>query len=78
MPAIILTFVSIMKIYKKPLWMCLALLAYVTGMAIYFVPRNQEMSVTEKAVAIVVAYLLVVLLWFAMQYREKLRRKDKQ
>ena len=58
--------------------MCLALLAYVTGMAIYFVPRNQEMSVTEKAVAIVVAYLLVVLLWFAMQYREKLRRKDKQ
>ena len=58
--------------------MCLALLAYVTGMAIYFVPRNQEMSVTEKTVTIVVAYLLVVLLWFAMQYREKLRRKDKE
>ena len=66
-----------MKIYKKPLWMCIALLVYVTGMAIYFVPRNQEMSATEKAITIVVAYMLVVVLWFAMQYREKLRRKDK-
>ena len=37
-----------MKIYKKPLWMCLALVIYVTGMAIYFIPRNHEMSSTEK------------------------------
>ena len=66
-----------MKIYKKPLWMCIALLVYVTGMAIYFVPRNQEMSSAEKTVTVIVAYALVVALWFAMQYREKLRRKEK-
>ena len=64
-----------MKIYKKPLFMALALVAYVTGMAIYFVPRNQEMSDTEKVVTIVVAYVLVFALWLAMQYREKLREK---
>ena len=64
-----------MKIYKKPLLMCLALVVYVTSMAIYFVPRNQEMSTTEKVVAVIVAYVLVLALWIAMQYREKLRRK---
>lgn len=64
-----------MKIYKKPLWMCLALVIYVTGMAIYFIPRNHEMSPTEKVVTIVVAYLLVFLLWLAMQHREHLRQK---
>ncbi len=64
-----------MKLYEKPLLMCLALVIYVTGMVIYFVPRNQEMSATEKTVAVVVAYVLVLALWIAMQYREKLRRK---
>ena len=75
--SIIRIFVHIMKIYKKPLWMCIALLVYVTGMAIYFVPRNQEMSSAEKTITVIVAYVLVVALWFAMQYREKLRRKEK-
>ena len=74
LPAIIRTFAS-MKIYKKPLLMCLALVVYVTGMAVYFVPRNQEMSTTEKVVAVIVAYVLVLALWIAMQYREKLRHK---
>ena len=55
--------------------MCLVLVVYVTGIAIYFVPRNQEMSATEKTVTVVVAYVLVLALWIAMQYREKLRRK---
>ena len=57
--------------------MCVALLVYVTGMAIYFVPRNQEMSSAEKTITVIVAYVFVVALWFAMQYREKLRRKEK-
>lgn len=66
-----------MKIYKKPLWMCLALLVYVTGMAIYFIPRNHEMSSTEKVITVIAAYLLVIMLWLAMQYREHLCRKRK-
>lgn len=64
-----------MKMYKKPLLMCLVLLVYVTGMAIYFVPRNHEMSPTEKTVTVIVAYVLVIVLWAAMQYRETLRRR---
>ena len=66
-----------MKIYRKPLLMALALIVYVTGMAIYFVPRNQEMSMTEKVITVVVAYVLVLALWVAMQYREVLREKRK-
>lgn len=62
-----------MKKYKKPLWTCVLLLVYVTGMAICFVPRNTEMSVTEKTVAIVVSYLLVVIVGGVMLIREKLR-----
>lgn len=55
--------------------MCLVLVLYVTGMAIYFVPRNHEMTSTGKAVTVVLAYVLVLALWIAMQYREKLRHK---
>ena len=55
--------------------MCIALLAYVTGMAIYFVPRNHEMSSAEKTITVAVAYGLVIVLWLAMQYREKIRHK---
>lgn len=64
-----------MKIYKRPTWIVLLLLAYVTGMACYFVPRNQEMTATEKWIAVAVAYGLVLVLWLVMQYREHLRRK---
>ena len=61
-----------MKKYKKPLRTCILLLVYVTGMAIYFVPRNTDMSVTEKTVAIVMSYLLVVIVGGVMLIREKL------
>lgn len=73
--SIIRNFATVMKMYKKPLLMCLVLLVYVTGMAIYFVPRNHEMSPTEKTVTVIVAYVLVIVLWAAMQYRETLRRR---
>lgn len=63
-----------MKIYKKPLLICVSLVIYVTGMAIYLVPRNQEMSVTEKTVTLVAAYLLVAILWLVLQYKEKLKQ----
>ena len=68
-------YICSMKVYKRPLLMCLALVIYVTGMAVYFVPSNHEMSSTEKCVTVIVAYVLVGLLWLAMQYREELRRK---
>ena len=66
-----------MKIYKKPLILSVVLLVYVTGMVLYFAPRNTVMSPTEKIWSIVVSYVLVVILWAVMQYREKLREQRK-
>ena len=64
-----------MKKYKKPLWISLLLFVYVTGMAIYFVPRNMEMTVKEKMLTIAVSYLLVVAVGAVLLFREKLRNK---
>ena len=36
------------KKFKKSTWMPLALLVYTTAMAAYFLPKNTEISDTEK------------------------------
>ena len=51
-----------MKKYRKSIWLPVALLVYTTAMAVYFIPRNTEISDTEK-------YLTVGL-------SKKRRRKD--
>lgn len=59
--------------------MPLILLIYTTGMAIYFLPRNTEISDTEKWLTIGSAYLIVALLWWVLRKKEKLmeqRNKD--
>ena len=59
--------------------MPLILLIYTTGMAIYFLPRNTEISDTEKWLTIGTAYLIVALLWWVLRKKEKLmeqRNKD--
>lgn len=59
--------------------MPLILLIYTTGMAIYFLPRNTEISDTEKWLTIGAAYLIVALLWWVLRKKEKLveqRNKD--
>jgi ABC-type nickel/cobalt efflux system permease component RcnA len=48
-------------------------------MAIYFLPRNTEISDTEKWLTIGAAYLIVALLWWVLRKKEKLmeqRNKD--
>jgi 3,4-dihydroxy-2-butanone 4-phosphate synthase len=37
-----------MKKYRKSIWLPVALLVYTTAMAVYFIPRNTEISDTEK------------------------------
>ena len=64
---------------RKSTWMPLILLIYTTGMAIYFLPRNTEISDTEKWLTIGAAYLIVALLWWVLRKKEKLmeqRNKD--
>lgn len=44
-------------------------------MAIYFLPRNSEISNTEKWATIGVSYVIIVLLWWVLRKKEKLMEK---
>lgn len=64
-----------MKRYKKSVVMPLALFIYTTVMAIYFIPRNHEMSSTEKWVTVTASYLIIIALWWVLRKREQMARK---
>ena len=64
------------KKIRKSVWMPLALLVYTTGMALYFLPRNTEISATEKWVTIGAAYVIIALLWYVLRLKE--RRMDQR
>ena len=57
--------------FKKSTWMPLALLVYTTAMAAYFLPKNTEISDTEKWVTFGASYLIVALLWYVLRVKEK-------
>ena len=60
-----------MRKFKKSTWMPLALLVYTTAMAIYFLPKNSEISDTEKWVTFGASYVIVGLLWYVLRLKEK-------
>ncbi|MGL4518358.1 MAG: hypothetical protein ACRCUJ_01290 [Phocaeicola sp.] len=62
-----------MKPIKKSTWMPVALFLYTTGMAIFFLPKNKEVSDLDKIVTVGVAYLIIALLYVALRYQEKRR-----
>ena len=61
--------------YKKHKLIVGLLFVYMTGMYIYFFPRNNEMSDVEKWAIVGVSYLLLVILWFVLKRRDRLRSK---
>lgn len=61
--------------YKKHKLIVGVLFVYMTGMFVYFFPRNNEMSDAEKWAVIGVSYLLLVILWFVLKRRDRLRSK---
>lgn len=63
--------------YKKHKLIVGLLFVYMTGMYIYFFPRNNEMGEVEKWAIVVVSYLLLVILWFVLKRRDRLRNKYK-
>ena len=68
-----------MRKFRKSTWMPLALLVYTTAMAIYFLPKNTEISETEKWVTFGSSYLIIGLLWYVLRLKEKrLERRDKE
>ena len=68
-----------MRKFKKSTWMPLALLVYTTGMALYFLPKNSEVSDTEKWVTFGASYLIIGLLWIVLRAKEKrMERRNKE
>ena len=67
------------KKWRKSTWMPLALLVYTTGMAAYFLPKNSEISDTEKWVTFGASYVIVGLLWYVLRLKERrLEQRNKE
>lgn len=67
-----------MRKYKKSTWLPVALLVYVTAMAVYFLPRNTEISDMEKYMTVGLSYVIIALLWIVLRQKEKAQeRRDR-
>jgi ABC-type nickel/cobalt efflux system permease component RcnA len=60
---------------KKSTLSALALFVYVTAMAVYFLPRNTEIGLTEKYVTLGASYVIVLALWLVLRKKERLRER---
>lgn len=57
--------------------MALAFLVYVSVTAAYLLPRNTEVSETEKYLTVAVSYVIVLLLWLVLRKKEQMRERRK-
>ncbi|WP_018665908.1 hypothetical protein [Bacteroides gallinarum] len=64
-----------MKKFKKSTGLTVALLIYVSATAAYFLPRNTEISNTEKYVTVIASYVIVLVLWLVLRKKEELQQK---
>ena len=60
---------------RKSTWLSLALFAYMTIMALYFLPKNTELDTTRKWLTLGAGYLIVLVLWLVMRKKENMRCK---
>ena len=67
-----------MKKLKKSTGLTAALLIYVSATAAYFLPRNTEISNTEKYVTVIASYVIVLALWLVLRKKEELQRKRRE
>ena len=67
-----------MKKLKKSTGLTVALLMYVSATAAYFLPRNTEISNTEKYVTVIASYVIVLALWLVLRKKEELQRKRRE
>ena len=68
-----------MRKFKKSTWLPLALLIYTTGIAACFLPKNTEISDTEKWVTFGASYGIIALLWYVLRLKEKrLEQRNKE
>ena len=67
------------KKLKKSVWFQLALFIYTTAMAVYFLPKNTEISDTEKWTTIGASYGIIALLWYVLRLKERrLEQRNKE
>lgn len=64
-----------MRKYKKSTWLPIALLVYTSAMAIYFIPRNTEISDTEKYLTVGLSFVIIALLWVVLRQKEKAQER---
>jgi surface polysaccharide O-acyltransferase-like enzyme len=67
-----------MKKPKKSTLVTLALLIYITATALYFLPRNSELTPGAKYISVGVAYALVLILWLVNRWKENMQQKRKE
>ena len=67
-----------MQKFKKSTGLTVALLIYVSATAAYFLPRNTEISDTEKYVTVIASYVIVLVLWLVLRKKEELQRKRRE
>lgn len=67
-----------MKKLKKSTGLTVALLICVSATAAYFLPRNTEISNTEKYVTVIASYVIVLALWLVLRKKEELQRKRRE
>ncbi|EJX04686.1 hypothetical protein, membrane [gut metagenome] len=63
------------KKIKKSTGLTVALLIYVSATAAYFLPRNTEISTSEKYITVAASYIIVLVLWLVLRKKEAMQRK---
>lgn len=63
---------------RKSTGVALAFLIYVSVTAAYLLPRNTEVSLTEKIITVAVSYVIVLLLWLVLRKKEQMRERRKK
>ena len=69
---------NLMKKLKKSTWVTLALLIYVSVTAAYLLPRNTEVSDTEKYITLAISYVIVFILWLVLRQKENLQQRRRE
>ena len=69
---------NLMEKLKKSTWVTLALLIYVSVTAAYLLPRNTEVSDTEKYITLAISYVIVFILWLVLRQKKKLQQRRRE
>ena len=67
-----------MRLFRKPNTTIALLAIYTIVVYSYLLPRNTEMSLTEKFITVGVSCVVLVILWILLRKREKLRREREE